>query len=71
VFSVEALEDSGQRYHLKYHGRYAHTRAYLDACLRSTGFTPLHIESVVLRMEVSRPVQGWVVVARKAATQAL
>jgi predicted TPR repeat methyltransferase len=67
VFSVEALEASEQHYHLKYHGRYAHTRAYLDECLRSTGFTPLHIESVVLRMEVSRPVQGWVVVARKAA----
>ncbi len=71
VFSLEAAEaakpgeitESGFR--INYHGRYTHTRTYVEACLRSAGLTPHSTESAVLRMEVLRPVQGWVVVARK------
>lgn len=74
VFSVEAIETTGTTgttqapdsgYRLNYHGRYAHTRSYVEACLRGAGLTPLSVESAVLRMEVLRPVQGLVVVARR------
>jgi predicted TPR repeat methyltransferase len=68
VFSVEATESSNaddSGYHLNYHGRYAHTRSFVEACLRGAGLTPVSVESAVLRMEVLRPVQGLVVVARR------
>jgi predicted TPR repeat methyltransferase len=64
VFSVEALEHDETGYRLHYHGRYAHTRSYLETSLRAAGFALVSIEPVALRLEVLRPVQGWVVVAR-------
>jgi predicted TPR repeat methyltransferase len=51
---------------IQYHGRYAHTRAYLEQSLRQAGYTAPAIEAAILRMEVARPVNGWVVAAQKA-----
>jgi predicted TPR repeat methyltransferase len=65
VFSVEALAVDESGYQLHYHGRYSHTRGYLESSLRTAGFDLVSIEPVALRFEVLRPVQGWVVVARK------
>ncbi len=70
VFSVEALEAGEKDYHLHFHGRFSHTRGYLERTLRAAGFEPLGIEQQVLRMEVLRPVQGWVAVARNRTVPA-
>ena len=66
AFSVEALADDDADYHLHYHGRYAHSRVYLERSLREAGLVPLTIDAAVLRKEVQRPVQGWIAVARNA-----
>jgi predicted TPR repeat methyltransferase len=69
VFSVEAKEPeaSASGFSIQYHGRYVHSRAYLEQSLRAAGFTAVGIEAAVLRTEAARPVDGWVVVAQKAA----
>jgi predicted TPR repeat methyltransferase len=70
LFTVEALsgdtpEPAG--YRLQLHGRYAHERSYVEACLARAGLQVSTIESVVLRKEVGEPVVGWLVAARKGA----
>jgi predicted TPR repeat methyltransferase len=65
VFSVEALAEDAADYRLHFHGRFSHSRGYLERSLRAAGFTPLSIDPAELRLEVMRPVQGWVAVARK------
>jgi predicted TPR repeat methyltransferase len=67
VFSVEALEEGDTPYRINYHGRYSHSRTYLEQGLRAAGFMPVSIEAAELRREVMRPVNGWVVVAQKTA----
>jgi predicted TPR repeat methyltransferase len=71
VFTVEALpadrpEPAG--YRLLLNGRYAHERAYVEACLAGAGLQLSALESVVLRQEVGEPVQGWLVAAQKAGS---
>lgn len=64
AFSVEALADEDAEYRLHYHGRYAHSRTYVERCLRAAGLVPVTIDAAVLRLEVQRPVQGWIAVAK-------
>jgi len=66
VFTVEqhADEPGAPDFKLCAHGRYSHRRGYVDGTLKAAGFTPLELLSVVLRMEASQPVQGWLVSAR-------
>lgn len=71
IFTVEALpgepsEPSG--YRLQMHGRYAHEKRYVEACLASAGLQLTALESVVLRREVGEPVIGWLVAARRPAS---
>lgn len=71
IFTVEALpgepsEPSG--YRLQMHGRYAHEKSYVEACLASAGLQLTALESVVLRREVGEPVVGWLVAARRPAS---
>lgn len=47
------------------HGRYSHSRAYLQRALSSAGFRALAIEPAVLRKEGGNPVAGLVVTARR------
>jgi len=65
-FSVEALVQPApaQDYRLHMHGRYSHSRAYLERALAEAGFPRVQIDSVVLRQELGAPVQGYVAVAR-------
>jgi predicted TPR repeat methyltransferase len=65
VFTVEALPDeSSAPYALAHHGRYRHTRAYLEGVLADAGLRP-EIASDVLRFESGEPVEGFVVRATK------
>jgi predicted TPR repeat methyltransferase len=66
VFTLEqhADETGAPDFKLCAHGRYSHRHGYVDAVLRAAGFTPLDMQTVVLRMEASQPVQGWLVSAR-------
>ncbi|MGZ9005279.1 MAG: tetratricopeptide repeat protein [Burkholderiales bacterium] len=69
IFTVEKAEDSeapsGHR--LNPHGRYSHTRGYVEQTLRTAGLTALSIDDGVLRQERGEPVQGLVVTARAGA----
>jgi predicted TPR repeat methyltransferase len=64
VFSVEAAKQADAGFVLNHHGRYAHTDDYLRRQLAAAGFELLALQSDVLRVEVMRPVQGWLVLAR-------
>lgn len=64
-FTVEALgEDESGDYRLRHHGRYAHSRGYLESVLEQAGFAVLTLEPRVLRCEGGEPVTGWLVLAR-------
>lgn len=67
-FTVEALgEDEAGDFRLRHHGRYAHSRAYLESVLVRAGLAPLSLERAVLRCEAGEPVTGWLVLARRPA----
>jgi predicted TPR repeat methyltransferase len=67
VFTLEAhADDSGGGYLLHEHGRYSHSRHYVEAALRDAGLELVALESVVLRQEAQQPVQGWLTTARNA-----
>lgn len=68
VFSVEATQLSETGYSLQYNGRYVHTRQYVADCVQAAGMQLLALEAQTLRVEVMRPVRGWIVVARRNST---
>jgi predicted TPR repeat methyltransferase len=72
IFTVEEAEETTapDGYRINPHGRYSHTRDYVDRTLGCAGFTRRHIGRDVLRQEGGMPVNGLVVVARKAAPNA-
>lgn len=71
IFTVEAAkpEDAPEGYRINPHGRYSHSRPYLERALANTGLRAEYMESDVLRTESHEPVHGFVVTARKSATQ--
>jgi predicted TPR repeat methyltransferase len=66
-FTVEALagEAGGKAYRLQHHGRYSHSRQYLEESLQNAGLDLRSMEEVVLRKEGGKPVNGYLVFARK------
>jgi predicted TPR repeat methyltransferase len=66
VFTVEELVDdrSGSGYTLNTHGRYSHSRAYVERVLAGVGLDAA-IEGAELRLEAGVPVAGLVVKATK------
>jgi predicted TPR repeat methyltransferase len=68
IFTVEASTADGKPpgYELRYHGRYVHTRGYLEDALRRAGFRT-DIVQAELRMEAGLPVAGFVVRATAPA----
>jgi predicted TPR repeat methyltransferase len=64
IFTVEAAEDDDatEGHVLESHGRYSHTRPYLERVLQAAGFAPT-IVGAELRMESGMPVVGFVVCA--------
>lgn len=69
VFSVEAAtpEDAPTGFRINPHGRYSHTRSYLEEALTRAGFAIVTMDSEVLRSENHLPVNGFVVTARRPA----
>jgi len=68
IFTVEEAEDGAARegYRINPHGRYSHSRAYLNRALPAAGLTVAGMEPAILRKEGGSPVAGLVVTARKA-----
>jgi predicted TPR repeat methyltransferase len=68
-FSVEALAEAaaGECFRLGQHGRYSHTRPYLEQVMSDTGFEAPVIDTVVLRQELGQPVKGYLVSGRRGA----
>ncbi len=68
IFTVEASpgDAAAPGYELRYHGRYVHTRGYLEDVLRRAGFRA-DIVQAELRMEAGLPVAGFVVRATAPA----
>jgi predicted TPR repeat methyltransferase len=65
VFTVEALpDDASAPYSLAHHGRYRHSRRYLEDVLAGAGLRT-EIVTDVLRFESGEPVEGFVVRATK------
>jgi predicted TPR repeat methyltransferase len=67
-FTVEALDEGQDGYRIQHHGRYAHSRTYLETVLDEAGLRIAEIESVFLRNEGGVPVEGWLSVAQRPAT---
>jgi predicted TPR repeat methyltransferase len=67
-FSVEALSGAapGESFRLGWHGRYAHAKAYLEQVMADAGFAAPVIETAVLRQELGKPVEGYIVAGRRA-----
>ena len=66
IFTLEKLEDGEavQDFRLNLHGRYSHAPDYLERSLSAAGFNLLNTESVVLRSEFDKPVEGILAVAQ-------
>jgi predicted TPR repeat methyltransferase len=66
IFTVEdAVDGAEQGYRINPHGRYSHTRAYLNRTLPAAGLAVAALEPAVLRKEGGNPVAGLLVTARK------
>jgi len=68
VFTVEEAEEASvpEGFRINPHGRYSHSRTYVEAALQQAGFKPQSIAAAVLRMESGIPVAGLVIAARLA-----
>jgi len=65
VFTVEALIDTSAPYRLSYNGRYQHARQYLQDVLAAAGFGIVDCVDEVLRKELGKPVNGYLVTATR------
>ena len=66
-FSCETAPEDGPDLVLQASGRYAHKRSHVLALCRQAGFEGVEVEDLTLRYEAGEPVQGFLVMARKAA----
>ncbi|MEO6738895.1 MAG: methyltransferase domain-containing protein, partial [Chthoniobacteraceae bacterium] len=68
IFTVEKSADSESSagFTLEHTGRYTHTENYLRTVLSRAGLAVRSLEGAVLRRELFQPVEGFVVVAKKA-----
>lgn len=66
-FSCETAPEDGPDLVLQANGRYAHKRSHVLALCRQAGFAQVEVEDLTLRYEAGEPVQGFLVMGRKAA----
>jgi predicted TPR repeat methyltransferase len=66
AFTLERADDV-DAYRINPHGRYSHARTYVASLLAETRFERVSIEPASLRLELGKPVEGWVVRAGVAA----
>ena len=67
AFSVEKAGDDAATYQLGHSGRYAHGLHYLLGLAEQVGLEQVSLQEVVLRKELGRPVDGWMLVLRNPA----
>jgi len=67
AFTVEQLEplNDPRGFRINPHGRYAHSRTYIEEELIQNTFSIVSIDAAALRNEGGESVQGWVVVAKR------
>jgi len=65
AFSVERLEDNSTEYRLFPSGRYAHSRTYIQDCLRRHGLHLIEEAKADIRKESENQVKGLLIVAKK------
>jgi predicted TPR repeat methyltransferase len=65
AFSVEKLEDDSMGYQLFPSGRYAHSRPYINNCLKHHGLKPVEETDSVIRKQSGNEVKGLLIVAQK------
>jgi len=65
AFSVERLEDNSMDYRLFPSGRYAHSRTYIQDCLRRHGLQLMEETKADIRKESGNQVKGLLIVANK------
>ncbi len=70
VFTVEQVGEGEavEGFRLNHHGRYSHTRGYVERTLMGAGLEVISVTVDVLRKESGQPVEGLVVTARKGAS---
>ena len=67
IYTVEAVaDDADAPYVLQPNGRYAHRRGTIELALVEAGLMLQAMQAVELRMEAGKPVNGWLVTARRA-----
>jgi predicted TPR repeat methyltransferase len=71
VFSVEKMPvlKRGGGYRLSPHGRYSHSRSYVEDCLESAGLEVLQVLEETIRLEKGAAVTGLIVAARDRRAQ--
>ena len=65
AFSVERLEDKSKEFQLFPSGRYAHSRTYIQDCLKRHDLQLLEEIRSDIREESGNPVKGLLIVAKK------
>jgi predicted TPR repeat methyltransferase len=69
AFSVERLENNNKTYRLFPSGRYAHSRTYIQDCLRRQGLQIIAETKADIRKQAGNRVKGLLIVAKKAARE--
>ena len=65
AFSVERLEDNDMEYRLFPSGRYAHSQAYIQGCLKRHGLHLIEASKSYIRKQSGNQVKGLLIVAKK------
>jgi predicted TPR repeat methyltransferase len=67
VFTLERAsdEEAPQGFRINPHGRYSHTEAYVRRVLAAAQLEPRQVVAAHLRLELKKPVEGFVVVASR------
>ena len=66
AFTLESADDI-DAYRINPHGRYSHARPYVTSVLDRARFEQVSVEPASLRLELGKPVGGWVVRGRVPA----
>ena len=65
AFSVENLAENSTGYRLFPSGRYAHSQAYIENCLKDHGIEPFRATEATIRKQSGDEVEGLLIVAKK------
>ena len=66
IFTTEAAADTEANFRLQASGRYAHSRTYLQGLLDKNNLKIIKEQDCMLRMELDKPVNGFIMTAQRA-----